>query len=102
MKFHECYYANDRHHGGSDRVIINGTEKKFVGICDDHEHCNIPPPPPTCGEAQKDGNEMPWLVSLGGYSDGLGDISHWDHQCAGSLVTQTCINFSFMFIINKI
>ena len=40
-----------------------------------------------CGEAQKDGNDMPWLVSLGGYSDGLGDISHWDHQCAGSLVT---------------
>ena len=34
---------NNLHHGGGDRVVINGTKKKFVGICDDHEHCNIPP-----------------------------------------------------------
>ena len=47
MECHDFHHANNRHHGGSDRVIINGTKKKFVGICDDHEHCNIPPPPPS-------------------------------------------------------
>ena len=36
-----------------------------------------------CGEVQNSGNKMPWLVSLGGYLS----PTRWDHQCAGSLVT---------------
>ena len=36
-----------------------------------------------CGEVQNSGNKMPWLVSLGGYLS----PTKWDHQCAGSLVT---------------
>ena len=34
---------NNNHHNGPDRIVINGTSKKFYGICDDQEHCNIPP-----------------------------------------------------------
>ena len=31
-----------KHHGGRDRIVINGTSKKFWGVCDDNQHCNIP------------------------------------------------------------
>ena len=34
---------NNKHHGGKDRVIIDGKKKKFWGICDDTDACNIPP-----------------------------------------------------------
>ena len=34
---------NNKHHGGKDRVIINGKKKKFWGVCDDFDACNIPP-----------------------------------------------------------
>ena len=33
---------NNKHHSGRDRIVVNGTSKKFYGICDDQEHCNIP------------------------------------------------------------
>ena len=33
---------NNKHHGGKDRVVIDGIKKKFYGICDDTERCNIP------------------------------------------------------------
>ena len=34
---------NNKHHGGKDRVVIDGKKKKFWGICDDSDACNIPP-----------------------------------------------------------
>ena len=34
---------NNKHHGGRDRVEIDGKKKKFWGICDDTDACPIPP-----------------------------------------------------------
>ena len=34
---------NNKHHGGRDRIEINGKKKKFWGVCDDSKACNIPP-----------------------------------------------------------
>ena len=34
---------NNKHHGGKDRIVINGIKKKFWGVCDDTDACNIPP-----------------------------------------------------------
>ena len=34
---------NNKHHGGKDRVVIDGIKTKFYGICDDTDACNIPP-----------------------------------------------------------
>ena len=34
---------NNKHHGGKDRVVIDGKKKKFWGVCEDTEACNIPP-----------------------------------------------------------
>ena len=34
---------NNKHHGGKDRVVIDGIKKKFWGICDNTDACNIPP-----------------------------------------------------------
>ena len=34
---------NNKHHGGKDRIVINGIKKKFWGVCDDIDACNIPP-----------------------------------------------------------
>ena len=55
---------NNNHHNGPDRIAINGTLKKFWGICDDQEHCNIPPRIP-----KVTGNSTLLLVA-GGYSSG--------------------------------
>ena len=55
---------NNNHHNGPDRIVINGTSKKFWGICDDQEHCNIPPRIP-----KVTGNSTLLLVA-GGYSSG--------------------------------
>merc|ERR1712226_951463 len=55
---------NNNHHNGPDRIVINGTSKKFYGICDDQEHCNIPPRIP-----KVTGNSTLLLVA-GGYSSG--------------------------------
>ena len=34
---------NNKHHGGRDRIVIDGKKKKFFGVCDDRDACNIPP-----------------------------------------------------------
>ena len=37
---------NNKHHGGKDRVVIDGKKKKFWGVCDNsdaRDACNIPP-----------------------------------------------------------